>query len=344
MTGFTPDFPTANPFQSTNAGGLDAFIAKIGQVITPPPCTYAISPTSASFPASGGTGSVLVSTRCGWTAKSDVSWITITSGTSGGGTGRVEYSVAANPDTGSRLGTLTITGAQILRVTQAGTAEVPPALTLGPRILGFSATVGDPSARQGFQIGSDGGSVNWTATVRLLNGSGWLTVSPTSGAASLAQPAVVIATVNYGALGGAGVFQAVITVTDTATGSSVAVQVTVVLSAPVARLSLSQTTFVFQGVNGWPSPPQRLTVFNQGTGTLNWSLSGLPSWLTASPPSGTVGAGSSSLVTLTANLTGQASGVFQALVTVSAPGASSAPQLVTATLNVVQRARLLWQT
>ena len=112
------DFPTVNPFQSTNAGGsTDAFVFKIGQVITPPPCTYAISPTSASFPASGGTGSVLISTRCSWNAKSDVSWITITSGTSGGGSGTVEYSVAANPDTGSRIGTLTITGGQILTVT-----------------------------------------------------------------------------------------------------------------------------------------------------------------------------------------------------------------------------------
>ena len=208
-------------------------------------------------------------------------------------------------------------------------------MTVGPRILGFSATVGDPPARQGFQIGSDGEPVNWTATVRLLNGAGWLTISPSSDIASLAQAAIVIATVNYGALGGAGVFQAVITVTDTATGSSVTVQVTVVLSAPVARLSLSQTTFVFQGVSGWPAPPQSLTVFNQGAATLNWSLSGLPSWLTASPQSGTTGAGSSSLVTLTPNLSGLSSSINQALVTVSAPGASSTPQLVSMTLNVV---------
>ncbi len=219
-------------------------------------------------------------------------------------------------------------------VIQAGTPQVS-ALTVGPRVLGFSATVGDPPARQGLQIGSDGEPVNWTATVSLLNGTGWLTVSPSSGTATLAQPAIVIAEVNYSALGGAGVFQAEITVTDTATGSSIAVQVTAVLSAPVARLSLSQTAFVFQGVTNWPPPPQSLTVFNQGTATLNWSLSELPSWLTASPQSGTAGAGSSSLVTLTADLTGEASRINQVLVTVSAPGASNAPQLFTATLNVV---------
>ena len=270
---------------------------------------------------------------CIWTATSNVSWITITSGESGNGNGTVEYSVAANPGTSSRTQTLTI-ASQTFTVIQAGTPQVS-ALTVGPRVLGFSATVGDAPARQGFQIGSDAGTVNWTATVKLLNGSGWLTVSPTSGTATLAQPAISIVEVNYGALGGAGVFQAMITVTDTATGSSIAVSVTAVLSAPVARLSLSQTAFVFQGVTNWPPPPQSLTVFNQGTGTLNWSLSGLPSWLTASPQSRTVGAGSSSLVTLTANLTGQASGINQALVTVSAPGASNAPQLVAVTLNVV---------
>ena len=132
------DFPLLNPFMSYIGGNTDAFVFKIGPPPPPPPvCTYSISPTSASFPASGGTGSVLISTRCGWNAKSDVSWITITSGSTGGGTGTVEYEVAANPDPGSRIGTLTITGGQILTVTQAGTA-LAGTLTVTPLDLSFS--------------------------------------------------------------------------------------------------------------------------------------------------------------------------------------------------------------
>ncbi|HQG26245.1 MAG TPA: hypothetical protein PLL84_09540, partial [Syntrophorhabdus sp.] len=52
-------------------------------------CTYSISQTNASFSASGGTGSVSVTTQpgCTWTASSGASWLTITSGKNGTGNG-----------------------------------------------------------------------------------------------------------------------------------------------------------------------------------------------------------------------------------------------------------------
>ena len=61
-------------------------------------CTYSISPTNASFSASGGTGSVSVTTQagCPWTASSGAAWMTITSGSSGSGNGTVNYSIASN--------------------------------------------------------------------------------------------------------------------------------------------------------------------------------------------------------------------------------------------------------
>src|SRR6185312_8057594 len=61
-------------------------------------CSFSINPTSASFAAAGGSGSVTVSTSagCNWTAASNNSFITVTSGASGSGNGTVNYSVAAN--------------------------------------------------------------------------------------------------------------------------------------------------------------------------------------------------------------------------------------------------------
>ena len=87
-------------------------------------CSFAISPTSASLGANGGTGSVNVTTSagCAWTATSNASWISITSGASGTGNGMVNYSVAANTGTTSRTGTLTIAG-QTFTVMQAGTTS-----------------------------------------------------------------------------------------------------------------------------------------------------------------------------------------------------------------------------
>ena len=84
-------------------------------------CTYSISPTSGSFTAAGGNGSVNVtasSGTCGWTAESSVGWITITGGANGSGNGTVTYSVAANTLSTPRSATLTIAG-QTFTVNQA---------------------------------------------------------------------------------------------------------------------------------------------------------------------------------------------------------------------------------
>jgi hypothetical protein len=60
--------------------------------------TPALSPTSQNFPGSGGTGQVNVTTgaSCSWTVSGVPSWMTITSGASGVGSGVVNYTVAAN--------------------------------------------------------------------------------------------------------------------------------------------------------------------------------------------------------------------------------------------------------
>ncbi|HEY9284837.1 MAG TPA: M36 family metallopeptidase [Pyrinomonadaceae bacterium] len=86
-------------------------------------CTFSISPTSASQPAAGGTGTVSVTAGagCAWTAASNSSFITVTGGASGSGSGTVSYSVASNTATTSRTGTLTVAG-QTFTVTQAGTS------------------------------------------------------------------------------------------------------------------------------------------------------------------------------------------------------------------------------
>ncbi|MBF0559587.1 MAG: PQQ-binding-like beta-propeller repeat protein [Nitrospirae bacterium] len=75
-------------------------------------CSYTLGSYSQSMCPSAGTGSVVVtpSSCCAWTAASNVSWITITSGSSGTGGGTVNYSVSANTSGSSRTGTLTIAG------------------------------------------------------------------------------------------------------------------------------------------------------------------------------------------------------------------------------------------
>ena len=86
-------------------------------------CSYSLSPSTASFAAAGGTGSVSVTSAsgCAWTAAASASWITVGTA-SGGGTGTVHYTVAANTSTSSRSGTVTVAG-RTHTVSQAGASS-----------------------------------------------------------------------------------------------------------------------------------------------------------------------------------------------------------------------------
>jgi hypothetical protein len=77
-----------------------------------PTCTYSLSPTSQNVGPTGGSGSATVTTasNCSWSVVSNVNWITFAGVSSRTGTGTVNYTVASNPSTNSRTGTLTIAG------------------------------------------------------------------------------------------------------------------------------------------------------------------------------------------------------------------------------------------
>ena len=89
-----------------------------GVVPPPPTCSYSLGAYSAKFGPSGGTGSFTVQTTssCKWSASDNAPWITITSGTSGTGTGTVRYSVAAN--SGPQRAASITAGGRVYTVTQ----------------------------------------------------------------------------------------------------------------------------------------------------------------------------------------------------------------------------------
>jgi len=92
-------------------------------------CTWSVSPSSLSFPATAtpATLTVTVNSGCPWTASSGTPWISITSGTSGSATGTVTLNVEANSGP-MRAGPVSIAG-QIIIVTQA------PSMTSGLRFV-----------------------------------------------------------------------------------------------------------------------------------------------------------------------------------------------------------------
>lgn len=74
--------------------------------------SYSVSPASSSVQKTGAIGTVSVVTTgsaCTWTATDDASWVTITAGASGTGSGTVSYRVAANTGA-ARTGHITAAG------------------------------------------------------------------------------------------------------------------------------------------------------------------------------------------------------------------------------------------
>ena len=83
-------------------------------------CTFTLAPTSASYSASGGSGTLSVTTQqgCQWTTANSTSWMSLSPG-AGTGPGTVTCTASANPGTASRTAALTIAG-NMFTVQQAG--------------------------------------------------------------------------------------------------------------------------------------------------------------------------------------------------------------------------------
>ena len=138
----------------------------------PPPCTYNISPASASLAAGGGSGSVSVTSSagsCTWaTTNNASSWVTITGGSSGTGNGTVSYTVSANNSLLARSGTLTIAG-KMFTINQPGVVCT----------YGISPTSANPAVASGggsgsVNVTSSNGICTWTTT---NNASSWITIT-----------------------------------------------------------------------------------------------------------------------------------------------------------------------
>ena len=95
-----------------------------GNTVTSPStlskCAVAVDVPDATIPASGGGGKISVQTEreCQWTAQPEVTWLSITAGSSGQGSGAVQFTVAANVDPAVRTGGVMVNG-QRAQVSQA---------------------------------------------------------------------------------------------------------------------------------------------------------------------------------------------------------------------------------
>ncbi len=145
-------------FAMDNGGNYPTSATGVTIAIPPPP---SISPTSVTLAAKGGSKSVSVKvkgTDCPWTAVSNDPFITITSGSSGTGNGKVVYTVPGNTNTTDLTGTLTIAG-QTVTINQAAGGCT---FKLSPKSakFGFIGTVAESKT---VKVKANFGDCAWTA-------------------------------------------------------------------------------------------------------------------------------------------------------------------------------------
>jgi Putative binding domain, N-terminal/Viral BACON domain len=133
------------------------------------PCSFELSAVEQTISASGGTGTITVTTAatCAWTAQSDATWAVITTGAAGTGTASVNFTIA--PNTGSARTASLVIADQMVKVTQEAVAPVDCSYTVSARNVSAPAS------------GTDASSVSVTAPPRCkwlaTSNSSWISVT-----------------------------------------------------------------------------------------------------------------------------------------------------------------------
>jgi len=243
-----------------------------------------------------------------WTAASADSWLTVTSGSPGTGSGTITLNCAAN--TGAeRTGTVTVTAVgatgspKSVQVIQASGSATTPVLSVTPEsknVETFTLTVSNTGT----------GTMNWTAAA----GVSWLTI--TAGSFGTGNGTITVSCQANTAAERTGT----ITVTASgASGSPKAVQVIQASATGTPVLSVSPTPQNVSGASGTAT----FQVSNAGGGALSWTAASGDSWLTIT--NGFSGNGNGTITVSYSANPGTAERTGSIIVT--ATGASGSPKI-----------------
>lgn len=156
----------SRPFGGGNDMGADEYYGD---------CTFSLAPSSATFDAEGGWGTVGVATDtwCLWTATSNSDWIHIIAGSGGDGNGTVFYSVSSNSSHQQRSGSI-IVEAEVFVISQSGVVSCsntvePTGQTVGGSGGSGSVSVTAPETCEWVAYSNDA----WITVTSGSSGSGY---------------------------------------------------------------------------------------------------------------------------------------------------------------------------
>jgi hypothetical protein len=190
-----------------------------------------------------------------------------------------------------------------------------PALGLSVDSLGFSAIAGGVAPpSQTFVVNSTGDGAGDHLAFTLVENASWLVKSPSSGT----TPRTVTVSVNTTGLVPGVYIDSIEVQSAAAFNSPVYEKVTLTLAAPSPVISSNKSSFSFVALTGGANPAsQTMTISNTGGGTLNWTSTNSSLWLNVNPSFG----GNSTLVTVSADITGLGVGDHFDTIIVSDPAA-----------------------
>ena len=148
-------------------------VVTVTEAAAPPPtepCTFSIAPNTATFPAAGGNGEIVVTasaSTCTWTAASAAPWLAIQGVAGGTGSGRVAYTVGGHTGTADRVGTLTVAGFTAT-ITQTAPPPNPCTFSIAPNAATLPAAGGSGE----IVVTASAATCAWTAT----SAAPWITI------------------------------------------------------------------------------------------------------------------------------------------------------------------------
>lgn len=303
----------------------------------PLPPTLAVTPAALDFDAATSSRTLTVTNSGGgtitWNATPADNWISLStsSGSVDGGGDSDTVTVNVNR-TGLAAGTYS---SEIPFVSNGGVVTVPvtavvqgaaATLSISPVVLDFGTT----TQTRTLTIANPGtAALDWTLTESLP----WLALSQTSGTTPAAGSSAITVTVDRSALA-TGPFSGDITCASNGGNATVAVTMTVAST----QLSVNPLQLQF----GSYATSKLVAIGNDGNGTINWSIntSGLPSWLSVAPTSGSVTSGTQGVL-VSVDRSGLTPGNRTAQIPISSNGGNAT---VTVNMNVAAVPVLTIQT
>ena len=220
-------------------------------------------------------------------------------------------------------------------------SQDPPRLSVHPPRLKAAFVPQSQPRRLALLVSNLGtGSLNFNVSFATKTGGDWLSVSLSGGNATAAQPAVLFVTINPSGPG-PGTYFGNIMISIPSSGQTIVIPVVMAISTRGQLLRLSRKGMTFTAVSGGNGTlPRTLRVINEGSGTINWSISTTTvsedsDWLVADPPNGSAGPQSGTPVQIKVNPEGLPPGVHYGLLQVSSPEAVGSPRFATVALNLL---------